>query len=44
MTRRPCSNNCSYYVEGRCRLKERPIERNPFCPYYEGQYLSRGMI
>ncbi|HHY27501.1 MAG TPA: cleavage protein [Desulfitobacterium dehalogenans] len=44
MTRRPCAANCYYYVEGRCRLKQQPVEKRHLCPYFDGQGMSRGMI
>lgn len=44
MTRKPCAANCVYFVDGRCRLEHRPIERKPVCPYFDGQAMSRGMI
>ncbi|MDA8228785.1 MAG: cleavage protein [Desulfitobacterium hafniense] len=44
MTRKLCTSNCLYSIDGRCRLEHRHGEKGPICPYHEGHTISRGMI
>ena len=45
MTRKLCTANCLYAVDGRCRLEHRLGERQQICPHYEGaHYHMEGMM